>query len=347
MGPRTSSRCRNTPIRNAVLQVDLKLASKSKDAQRVTVAAPIVNAPVMLAEWKLEPDAGQRLAFVKGSLTPVGGVPDVSGFAQLTRMFNGGRVRLVTSAAMALGVVARGVDCLALGESRGRLQIHRPSHLGTVLGLVAIIAGGTGICATCWELAEQHRGFTPGEVAFLAPVQQSGSALSVEVANVSRESFGRRPDVQPLVARAAGAGDFWRWPECVKRAGAQSALRLLGWTRAGVGRTAGCERCAMAAVGAGRVSVRACLDPGAATTWVAAAATPSALRAATMLLVGLMALSGGNKAFAAGSDLDPALAFGRARVRHPSGARGRRSFRFGHGDDSLVGRERADAAIAL
>src|SRR5258705_63489 len=56
---------------NAVLRVDLKLASKSSGASRVGVAAPILNAPVMLAEWKLEPDTGQRLAFLKGALTPV------------------------------------------------------------------------------------------------------------------------------------------------------------------------------------------------------------------------------------------------------------------------------------
>ena len=56
---------------------------------RLTVAAPIVNAPVMLAEWKLEPDTGQRLVYRHGSLTPVGGMPDVSGFAELARMFTG------------------------------------------------------------------------------------------------------------------------------------------------------------------------------------------------------------------------------------------------------------------
>jgi hypothetical protein len=46
----------------------------------------------MLAEWKLEPDTAQRLVYRNGSLTPVGGVADVSGFAGLARMF-GGRMR--------------------------------------------------------------------------------------------------------------------------------------------------------------------------------------------------------------------------------------------------------------
>ena len=36
----------------------------------MNVAAPIVAAPVMLAEWKLEPDEGQRLIYQTGTLTP-------------------------------------------------------------------------------------------------------------------------------------------------------------------------------------------------------------------------------------------------------------------------------------
>src|SRR5207253_3245086 len=57
---------------NAVLALDLKLASRSKDPKRVTVGAPVLNAPVMLSEWKLEPDANQRLLYRQGSLTPLG-----------------------------------------------------------------------------------------------------------------------------------------------------------------------------------------------------------------------------------------------------------------------------------
>jgi tetratricopeptide (TPR) repeat protein len=74
---------------NAVLELDLKLASPSGDPQRVRVEAPVSDAPVMLAEWKLEPDTGQRLVYEDGSVMPAGGVPDVSGFAQLARLLAG------------------------------------------------------------------------------------------------------------------------------------------------------------------------------------------------------------------------------------------------------------------
>ena len=48
-----------------------------------STVAPIIFAPVLLAEWKIEPDTGQRLTYRHGSLAPTGGVSDASGFAGL------------------------------------------------------------------------------------------------------------------------------------------------------------------------------------------------------------------------------------------------------------------------
>ena len=50
---------------NAVLTLDLKLAALPINPKRVTVAAPIVDAPVMLAEWKLEPDTASGWSIAK------------------------------------------------------------------------------------------------------------------------------------------------------------------------------------------------------------------------------------------------------------------------------------------
>src|SRR5262249_7734365 len=74
---------------NAVLTLDLKLASRSKDPARVSMGAPFRSAPGMLPEWALAPDAGRRLIYRNGPLTPAGGVLDVSGFAQLARALTG------------------------------------------------------------------------------------------------------------------------------------------------------------------------------------------------------------------------------------------------------------------
>ena len=48
---------------NAVIELDLKIASQSSDAEQVRLQAPVTDAPVMLAQWKLEPDTGQKLVY--------------------------------------------------------------------------------------------------------------------------------------------------------------------------------------------------------------------------------------------------------------------------------------------
>ncbi len=74
---------------NAVIELDLKVASQSSDPRHVRLQAPVTDAPVMLAEWKLAPDTGQRLVYQKGSVMPSDGPDDLSGFAQLGRLIKG------------------------------------------------------------------------------------------------------------------------------------------------------------------------------------------------------------------------------------------------------------------
>ena len=53
---------------NTVINLELQLAAKASAPDRVLVRAPIAATPVMLTEWKLEPDAGERLVYRGGSL---------------------------------------------------------------------------------------------------------------------------------------------------------------------------------------------------------------------------------------------------------------------------------------
>ena len=181
---------------NSVLQLNLKLAARSKDPQRVTVAAPILNAPVMLAEWRLQPDAGQRLSFVNGSLSPVGGIPDNSGFAQLAYMTHGtisenGTVpssfrssRFITKAVTAFIMLLVALGVWRWASSEGVLK-STPRHIsGFIIGLVAFAVAGLAT-AEMFKLGAEFKRLPAAGVSFLAPVQQSGSTLTVEVENVA------------------------------------------------------------------------------------------------------------------------------------------------------------------
>ncbi len=106
---------------DAVLVIDLKLAAKTKVPERVRVSAPVVSAPVLLAEWRVEPDTGQRLVYRGGSLTPAGGVADISGFSALARLFTGDTGSALAGLLRGAGFVGGGLGGVALGERAGRV----------------------------------------------------------------------------------------------------------------------------------------------------------------------------------------------------------------------------------
>jgi hypothetical protein len=209
---------------DTVLMLDLKVAATSSVPTRVSIAAPIVAAPVMLAEWKIEPDQGQRLIYRSGTLTPAGGAIDNSGFAQIEQMVrsSAGEMLAVVAVAIVLLVLAIALWRWAAGEG---VQRFSPRHfLGSLAGLVAIFFAGILLLrmASSFDSISAH---LTNDVTFLAPVQQSASALVAEVANVPANAgtfaYGGS------LALGAIAVVFWivGWIRVEK-----FVPRILGWT---------------------------------------------------------------------------------------------------------------------
>ena len=212
---------------NAVLLLDLKLAA-TNTPKLITVTAPIVNAPVMLAEWKLLPDTGQRLVYRRGSLAPAGGMLDVSGFAELARMFAGSeRSRALTLLFAVLGLMGLAVLAWRWAVQEGTYRFC-PQHLvGMLLGLLAL-ALAAGALINLANLAQELKCTVPPDVTMLAPVQQAGTALTVEVANLED-----KPTVSGFVRHAWPAVlglAVWVFGWISNRPGLRSAGSVLGWT---------------------------------------------------------------------------------------------------------------------
>ncbi len=209
---------------NAVLAIHLKLAEKAKNPKRVKITTPIVGAPVLLAEWKVEPDTAQRLVYRNGSLTPVGGVADVSGFAQLAQMFTEDEAeRAVTSLLAALGLLALAVF---LWRGAAREGVHRFTvrhWSGMLLGGVAFAAAGIALIGF-GDVAEHHHAGLARGLTFLAPVQQAGQALSVEVGNVEDETTVLRVLGYAWPALLALLAFAYAW------IAEKPAAAILGWT---------------------------------------------------------------------------------------------------------------------
>ena len=104
---------------DAVLVLDLKVAATSLVPRRVSLTAPIVAAPMMLAQWQIEPDEGQRLDYKNGTLTPANQPTDNSGFAQIPRAFQGGRFGEMLASICAM-LLFLGVGTSSPGKCRRR-----------------------------------------------------------------------------------------------------------------------------------------------------------------------------------------------------------------------------------
>jgi len=218
---------------NSVIRLDLKLAAKATDPTRVRVSAPMVGAPVMLAEWKVQPDTGQRLLYRRGSLAPKGGAPDGSGFAMLARLFRGDRAgQAYVSLATALGLLAAALIAWRWA-SQNTAFAFRPRFLsGTLLGLIA--AGFATVASiNLVDLVAREKIDISRELIFLAPVQQTGTGLSVEVANVAdKTTFS---DVLGYAWPGLLALPVWAYGWMTARPGFRAICRAAGWGSIGWG----------------------------------------------------------------------------------------------------------------
>ncbi|HUS33882.1 MAG TPA: hypothetical protein VM680_00890, partial [Verrucomicrobiae bacterium] len=196
---------------NTVQTLEIKLASRAKNPERMSVAAPIIAAPVLLAEWKVDPDTRQRLIYKGGSLMPAHGSGDASGFAQIANMF---RYR------GSLGMLLMGLGLIAFalfvwrwaGRDEGRVR----KVGGTVVGIVAVLLALAQF-AKLLDYVAPMPSEAPG-LTFVAPVQQSGSALTIDVANV---------EIEP----GFWAASVYAWPALLALAVWIYALLKGGWLR--------------------------------------------------------------------------------------------------------------------
>lgn len=210
---------------DTVLKLDLKVAATSSVPARVTIAAPIVAAPVMLAEWKLEPDEGQRLVYRTGTLTPANRAADTSGFVQIAQLFRNGRAG-DAAVALCAALTFLGLAIVLWRWASGKdVCRFSPRHmLGAVVGVAAILVAAVCLVRLAGAF-EPIAGNVTSDVTFLAPVQQVGGALTAEVANVP--AGARTFAFAGSLVLALFAAVFWiaGWVREEK-----FLPRILGWT---------------------------------------------------------------------------------------------------------------------
>lgn len=209
---------------DAVLALNLQVAATSSVPQHVSLAAPVVAAPVMLAKWQIEPDQGQKLEYQSGTLTPANRLPDNSGFGQMAQAFRGHFGDMLTSICMALLFLGLAI-IVWRWASGNEVERFAPRHvLGAIVGFAAILIATLSIVrvANGFETIASE---STKDLTFLAPVQQSGSALTVEVANMPENAwkFGCAGSVV-LAILALGSWIYGRVRE------EKLVPQIIGWT---------------------------------------------------------------------------------------------------------------------
>ena len=213
---------------DTVLTIDLKLAARSPDAKRLNIAAPVVAAPVMLAEWQLLPDEGQRLIYRTGTLAPAGGTVDVTGFAQIAQLSQGRQsLAAITSLLVALGFVALAIFVWRWAAGEGVYKFCVQHIFGAAVGLAAILFAVISLIHAA-SAFEAITALASDNLTFLAPVQQANSALTVEVANVPVAEAGTSSSSKAWPVLLVLAAWFYAWSRDDKFS--KAAFGILGWT---------------------------------------------------------------------------------------------------------------------
>jgi len=210
-----------------VSDVRVKIASKMVNPTRFTTRAPVVFAPVLLAEWSLEPESGRRLIYRGGTLPSPGTEFRASGFGGLWSMLFGpqsGSSRLaVVVGCGALGMLVLGAY---LGRSSGAARWTLRHVAG---GLVVLLALGVGMMALgeLMRAAQAQTGGIPAKLSFLVPVQKAGNALTLDLSNVRETTsvidrfWGCWPCLGAVIIWVLG----WSKPGTIWR----SVAPALGW----------------------------------------------------------------------------------------------------------------------
>ena len=175
---------------NAPIEVLLKFAHELSNDGDVRVALPEVDSPLLLSNWKVNPDPEYRLDFVAGNASPTNPRPDSSGFAWLKRGGWGLPFLFAALAALAAFAAFAGGLIVRWGTRSGRYRWDWQNTVGQVFGWLLLLAA-LGLLASVAALGvfvdKQFLLVEPGLV-FTSSALKANEALSITVNNLEADA---------------------------------------------------------------------------------------------------------------------------------------------------------------
>ena len=172
---------------NTLITVDLKLATPGSEAEELAISTPALQAPVLLTDWKFNPEPGYRLDYVAGNIEPlVTQAPVANGFTWLQDVvsFEGGRRPLGYIAGAFLCALSSVVLLQMARRSKKSWRDQPVPFLGfagiTLCGIAVILSLRLADFVPEFQAVEESE---ETALAFRAPIQLAGAQLQVTVQN--------------------------------------------------------------------------------------------------------------------------------------------------------------------
>ena len=171
-------------VPNTIIPVDLKVAADAVDERSISLALPKLAAPILLADWQVQPDEGYRLKYLGGALAPQYGKADVSGFHWISLLMEGRLGRDPQAIAVAILIVLLvGSLIWHWATADGTHRFGLKNGIGGLLGLASMlfVIGALGwLCHLGGDRILQPY----SAVSFMIPVQAADTALAVNLENI-------------------------------------------------------------------------------------------------------------------------------------------------------------------
>ena len=211
---------------DTAIPVTLKLAFKSEEPTRVRVALPRVDAPILLSDWKVNPDGGYRLTLKKGTVRPAQHPGDISGFAWLHYVPRGPRgEEPVLLLGIALISIVVGSLILRWATTEGRRRFEVRNTTGLILGGASLALGLWALMSVMGVASSRHLG-QEMQLAFSMPVQAPGDAGEILLSNHALDDGGSAW----LIAWPAYIGVLaWGWFRIAHQGFGRLLGIALGW----------------------------------------------------------------------------------------------------------------------
>lgn len=174
---------RPKPEASALQEVRVKIASRTPGQRRIHIAAPTLGAPILLADWHLQGESGQRIQYIRGSLLPTGTQDPRSLIQSIRRNWisspstrTWGSLFTMTS----LFLVGIAVIRLSTMGSTHRFSLRHASG-GVVAGLAFAIAAYS--CLQLSQTVISQPDPEPADVRFAASVLPPDAVLSTTISS--------------------------------------------------------------------------------------------------------------------------------------------------------------------